>query len=381
MLEHLVSPTPDTIELSPITPSIRSSDAKYSDDFMYLLRRRYGLVKAGDYSEALSLGTHWHALLEFEGRSDALELWNAYRARVLAEAPQRHADQVANDLDFAFGLWTDIIRGAPLSESGQSIAGFLAMPHIRSVASELTIVRGLPNGLSSTIQIDRLLHNTSTNQLVIADLKSTGTDAQVRAAQCPFEFQTWHYLENLHAALPTVCAHFDLPTDVTIASMLHLIFRKPTIRMSGEDRDYTLEHKTITRGPRKGTVDTIRNYHGQPRWHNFVERAKAWYRDNPGQILKSATHFSGNELLRMEYRTRLEKLCERALREPVPMLHPRTESGAVEWSGVSPYYPFYLSPDPDTWPMLAARHGFKVEHRDPPVEPLSENQVLIQEKS
>lgn len=380
MLEHLVSPTPDVIELNPITPSIRSSDAKYSDDFMYLLRRRYGLVKAGDYSEALSLGTHWHALLEFEGQPNALELWNTYRTKVLADAPPRHADQIAGDLDFAFGLWTDIVRKAPLSESGQSIAGFLSMPHIRTVASELTIVRGIGDGLSSTIQIDRLLYNTSTNQLVIADLKSTGTDAQVRAAQCPFEFQTWHYLENLHAALPAVCARYDLPADVTIASMLHLIFRKPTIRMSGEDRDYTLEHKTITRGPRKGTVDTIRNYHGQPRWHNFVERAKAWYTDNPGQILKSATHFSGNEALRREYRLRLRRLMDKALLAPVPELHPRTESGAVEWHNVSPYYPFYLSPDPATWPMLAARHGFKVEHRDPPIEPLAPDAVLILEK-
>jgi len=377
MLDHLVRKT-EPIALEPVVPSIRSSDAKYSDDFMYLLRRRYGIVKQTDYSEALALGTHFHALLEFEGAPDLDTLWTAYRARTIAEANPRQLDRVAQDLDYAYGLWTDIIRNAPLSENGTSIAQYLARPHIRSVASELLVRQGLPFSQSRTIQIDRLLFNEQTNQLIIADLKSTGTDAQVRAAQCPFEFQTWHYLETLNAVLPRIIERFDLPADTTVGSMMHIIFRKPTIKMSGDDRDYTLTHKTITRGPRKGAVDTIRDYHGAPRWHNFVGRCKDWYRDNPNQVLRSVVHYSGNEALRHDYDLRLDSLMNRNRRLPVWCYHPRTESGAVEWHSTSPYYPFYLSPDHTVWPTIMAQYGFTIEHRDPPIT-LSAGEVRIEE--
>lgn len=376
MLNHLV-PVNRPPSLEPVIPSIRSSDAKFPDDFLYLVRRKYGLVKQGDYSEPLSLGTHFHYLLELEGAPDREARWTQYRASVLAAGEARILDKISNDLDFAYGLWTDIIRTASLSDTGNaSISEMFERDSIRSLGSEIKIRYGLRDGASSTIQIDRLIYNSTTNQLSIVDLKSTSMDAQARAAMCPFEFQTWHYLCTLHKALPQVIEHFELPGDTTIGSMMHLIFRKPTIRMSGEDRDYTLNHKEITRGPRKGVIDTIREYHGEPRWHNFVERCKIWYGENPGQVLRSSTHFAGNESLRSEYLIRLEQLIELSIRDP-SLPHVRSDGGAVDFRGPSVYYPFYLSPDPAVWPTLAVRHGFDVEHRDPPIN-LAPNQVRIE---
>lgn len=366
MLEHLIH-TPRTLDLAPVVPHIRSSDDKFSDDFVYLLRRRYGLVKAGDYSEPLSLGAHWHALLEHSEDPDPMAFWPAYREGVIKEARPKDLETVSNDLDFAQGIWRDIVLAETISEDGETVQDYLKRPYMRTIASELTLRMGLPDGNISTIQIDRLRLNERTNSLTLVDLKSTSSPAQVRAAMCPFEFQTWHYLVTLSEALPALIDHFGLPPDVTVGGMDHLIFFKTKIRPSAQDRDFELEHKTITRGPRKGAVDTLRNYYGAPRWHNFVERAKAWYAENPGSVLVSTTHFSGNENLRAEYTVRLRALCERNLRAPDPSLHPRTERGATDWKGVSAYYPFYMSPDPSVWPVLAAQHSFTVEHRDPPM--------------
>jgi hypothetical protein len=369
MLNHLIA-QPEVPVLEPVRPHIRSSDAKFGDDYLYLLRRRYGLVKAGTYSEPLALGSHYHKLFEVEGTDTWLRDWAEYRDAVLQERPG--SKFVERDLDFAFHTWTGVLKGLPVSDDGQRLGDYLDLTKAQTIASELKVSVGRASASNQvvpcTIQIDRLGYNANDNSLTIYDLKSTSLQTQVRAAACPFEFQTWHYIVTLQTAVTSGALEtWGVPSDARVTGMDHIIFQKPTIRMSQEDRDYTLKKVTPTRGKNAGTTRLERDYHGEPQWSNFVDRCITCYKDQAMPALVSQTHLTGNQALMAEYYVRLDRLLERATRDPRPELHPRSESGAVDWRSVSDYYPFYLDADPGRWPVLAVRHQFSVEHRDEPL--------------
>lgn len=370
MLEALSGAGRSVPDLEPVSPPIRSSDAKYSCPYMYLLRRRYGLVPPAEYSPALSQGTHWHKLLELETEPDFEKSWDTYSNEVLHGLEGNVLTNVKRDLELCKHTWS-VIRSRPCDEKGNTLAHLVRMPHLRLVANELKISMNITGPLQIeypvTIQIDKLFYHPKQNALYIFDLKSTGSDAQVRAAQCPFEFQTWLYIETLNQFVG-IGGYQDLgvPQDTKVAGIQHYIFSKPKIRLSAEDRDYELKTRIFQKGPRKGTTDISRNWYGEPQWSNFVRRWAQQFIDNPERVLCSFTPLLGNEGLLGDFWNRLDwisPLSQCAVDEPIFF---RTESGAVDWNAVSPYYPFYVNPRREDWAQIAARHNFRVEHRDPP---------------
>jgi hypothetical protein len=373
MLEFLAQ-TSTPLPLEPVVPHIRSSDAKYNDDFLFLLKRRYGLVKARDYSEPLALGTHFHKLFEVEGTPNWIEAWGRHRDRFLAETGSPL--QAEKDLDFAFHVWTGALKDCTIDDRGRTLARYLEDGQPYDVAAELKVSVGYSEAVL-TAQIDKLRYDPKTNQVTLLDLKSTSQPSQVRAAMCPFEFQTWHYIFIVECAIKKGSLEpYGIPKDATVSGMSHIIFEKATIRPSGEDRDYNLKEVTPTRGKNAGTTRLERDYYGEPRWENFVERVKLWYKDHPDALLISHTHASANSSLRSDYFQRLFPLITRTQKTPSPLYHARTESGVVDWKSVSAYYPFYVNPDTAQWPMIAAKNGFKIEHRDEPLK-LEEGQVVV----
>lgn len=55
------------------------------------------------------------------------------------------------------------------------------------------------------------------------------------------------------------------------------VIQTPGIRLSGEDRDYTIEKHILKSGPRKGETEDRKVFDGEPKFENYVKRCKDWY--------------------------------------------------------------------------------------------------------
>jgi hypothetical protein len=164
--------------------------------------------------------------------------------------------------------WFEAAADIPMGPSG-TLRNHMQRKCWKTLGRELFIRVRHPKAPKTTMvaQFDQLWYHTEHNTLWVPDLKSTSEDPRVRAARCGVEFQTWHYLTCLELALEDGSLHDlypDLPPDVKIGGMMHYIIKKPAIRLSQKDRDFTIVEKEITRGPNKGTVRSEKEYYGDP---------------------------------------------------------------------------------------------------------------------
>lgn len=367
-----------------VTPPVRSSDYGLSaNPFLYLMRRRFGVVPIFDYSEALSRGSWWHQAAELmhlpPDEADALfttawqdredELLDACEARGGVK-PDKFLERERHDYLTA-RAWFDAALQIPLKDNaGQTFDNwhtYLEGKHLRIVGTEITI-----RTHDSAIMCDALMLDDE-DRLWIVDYKTTSSSATDRLATCPDEFQTLLYTNVLAESIGAVRRFFGLPPRASVGGMIHVAIQKPGIKFGREDRDCLEYDHELKSGPRKGQIERRREYAGDPRIENYVGRCRDWMLGQ-NQYLHFAEERAADPCINISWtphrvveqrdnwyylmRERIEKLRDR---KPVKELFP---PGASEFNNRrSPYLPFQVL-NPEYWSAIMAEDGFVVRHRD-----------------
>jgi hypothetical protein len=282
-----------------VTPHIRSSDFYLclTDPFRYYVERRYGLRSAFDSPAALVHGSWMHTCFEVDDFTQPVLSYEQLMARIrptlearLAElkvlidtfnmSPEtgrRILDTEEQDAQLV-ATWYTAARTIPFGHY-RNFAHFLGNPNFRILEREFPITVPGPDSSwpSFSGRMDSLLYRTDTNLLYVVDYKSTAKSCVQRLSVCPAEFQTHHYARLLLAVLPSVREKHNLPADVRIGGVIHIAVRKPTIKLSSEDRSYKIVDFTPSRGPNKGITRPQYEYEGEPSFTNYLKRVTEQY--------------------------------------------------------------------------------------------------------
>ena len=361
-------------------PPIRSSDYRLTRSCprTYYLSRRLGLVKAFQYSRALSRGSWVHLAFAciLDDPSD--------RAVTLEQAIVARCEEL-RDVAKAMGVSSDKIREMVAREEQDartSIAWFNAALQIPD-GSQRTLAQRFKedwNVIEQEPEIkvgDRLIQpdcivEDKAGKLWIVDFKTTSMSTNARLQTCPLEFQTQHYF---HTYLSHLQVATNTPTN-RLGGVLHIAVRKPSIEFGMKDRPFTLDTSPFKSGPRKGEPRNEKIYTGEPDAYLYEERCLDWYigrgeylhmeperlTDPCVAISTTSAELLLSEDLAEEYNERLSFVRMYASRPPQPC---NFEIGdpVVQHGSPSPYLPYHMI-EPGKWPELVQAEGFVQRDRD-----------------
>ena len=245
--------------ITPQEPMIHSGDDTLINggkEFLFLLKRLYGLVPAFSEGEALTRGGWFHTIA-FHSFGVDPEIAASTLLPVVA-ARMKELDSICKQFkvseekkagilerenkDYANALcWWEATRQVPIKQHG-TFQEFFSKEEWITLGKELTLRFKSPEFKLTLIAIlDILLYHKGLNSLWIADYKTTSDPCIIRLATCTVEFQTAHYLYILAWILQTGLLHKmfpDLPKDVKIGGMYHIAIQKPSIVFGQKDRPY-----------------------------------------------------------------------------------------------------------------------------------------------
>ena len=365
-------------------PHIRSSDYRLlrSCPRTYYLSRKLGLVKAFQYSKALTRGSWVHlafACILDDPTDRALTLEQAIVARCeelrevakqMGASPEKVREMVAREeIDARTSIaWFNAAMQVP-DGSGKTLA--------QRFAEDWTVVEQEPEILYADclIQPDCIVRDKA-GKLWIVDFKTTAMSTNARLQTCPLEFQTQHYyhtLADVLAAQPEMTLQYG---SDTVAGVLHVAVRKPSIEFGMKDRPFTLDESPFKSGPRKGEPRNERIYTGEPDPYLYEQRCLDWYMGRgeyshfePERLTDPCVAISTTsaelllaEDLKCEYHDRLSFIRKYTSRTSQPS---EFEIGdpVVQHGTPSPYLPFHMV-EPGKWPELILAEGFLQRDRD-----------------
>lgn len=366
-------------------PHIRSSDYRLlrSCPRTYYLSRKLGLVKAFQYSRALSRGSWVHlafACILDDPTDRALTLEQAIVARC----------EELRDVCKQMGVSGDKVREMVAREEQDartSIAWFNAALQVpdgsgktlsQRFAEDWTVVEQEPEIKvgDRLIQPDCILRDKA-GKLWIVDFKTTSMSTNARLQTCPLEFQTQHYFHTLTEAIQLDSPELALQWGSdNVGGVLHIAVRKPSIEFGLKDRPFTLDESPFKSGPRKGEPRNERIYTGEPDPYLYEQRCLDWYLGRgeyshfePERLTDPCIAISTTsaelllaEDLKTEYHDRLSFIRKYTQRPSQPS---EFEIGdpVVQHGTPSPYLPFHMV-EPGKWPELILAEGFLQRDRD-----------------
>lgn len=366
-------------------PLIRSSDYRLvrSCPRTYYLSRLLGLVKAFQYSRALSRGSWVHLafaciLDDPSDRAVALEQAIVARceelrdvAKELGTSPDKIRDIVAREEQDARTsiAWFNAALQVP-DGSQRTIAQRFADDWV-VVEQEPEIAHG-----DCLIQPDCIVRDKA-GKFWIVDFKTTSMSTNARLQTCPIEFQTQHYFNTFLSRVssdPIAAAQWCRPEQV--GGVLHIAVRKPAIEFGMKDRPYTLDTSPFKSGPRKGEPRNERIYHGEPSPYLYEERCLDWMLGRgeylhfePERLTDPCVAISTTsaELLlspdsKSEYDSRLSFVRDYRSQPAEPRMF-EIGDPVVQHGTPSPYLPFHMI-EPGKWPELMLAEGFLQRDRD-----------------
>ncbi len=395
-----------------VVPHIHSSDLSLiSDPFLYYLTRRLGLKDAFRDSQALRDGGWFHRRFELFNPSYAREHLPAdcdpqTVEQAMAILLSHRSEEISAACD-AFGK-SDSFRDACIEREDESIrttfgwydaarevripsrgtfTELLSHPQYQILGREIRITwrdqrwRHCP----LTATYDAILYHLPTRTLWVLDLKTHTGSVRNRLSVCTLEYQTALYLYILHRTIRHARSNpghipWDISSNAEVGGMIHLVFQKPTIRLSGKDRATTTEEHVVKSGKYKGEVRTKETPHGEPRLDLFVERCRHWYlgtgphsdkayeRSDDPPVNFSRTHFPlfwGDRRYKQEFFAKTNAIYDLATRTPHPENFYRTNSGPLTYGGgLSPYADLFHLPV-ERWEKAIHANCLAVSHRDP----------------
>lgn len=422
---------------TPVIPLTHSSDYGLclQDPLLYYWRRILGLSCPLEYSKAFSLGRKFHLCYELSDSSGAIDhgalgdrsiidldetLTSLQLSGVSEDRCRDYLLRERVDLQIATSFFEAAIK---IPAGRYTLPQFIAAKGWELLGSEIELVTPSPvlPGISgplpdSVIRIDRLYHSPKTNTLWILDPKTCGCPPETRAQKCPIEFQTFHYLETLRAAVESgdwinrdwIRSNIMVDTlrDATVGGMVHWIVQKPTIIFGSQDRPYSYiahskrsgkiaradfkdGHWTIYRKPdikgneeepaflttdEEQVVEALEEYAGvkahkefagDPSVELYTARCDQWYKeieeDHCPVEISCTLALTPSD--RAEYHRMLKFVHSHALREPEPSNFRYNPETTVSGHSVSRWAPFLLCPRAQ-WPEIIRRGNFIVSRRD-----------------
>lgn len=316
------------IELPVLTPPVRQSTV---EDYIlcprkFMLRHRFGLSLPG-YDEALTIGTFYHNFMAFHrlGRPEEEAVLFIERAidRRMAEALERAGpigilpggmttDQLRKKLE----QWADVARA--MASVFQKEYPWPSRFKTLLVEQEILMDHAeVPGKMVGTI--DALVADEDRRELWLVDDK-TCSNPKDRVATIPFEVQPFFYL-CLVSSLLDIRQEFE---GYQVRGIIHNVIERPAIRISGADRDFKVTKRVLKSGPRKGQEVEEKEYEGEPKFSNYVNRVRDWYtgsgdyayeeRDRKTEplMLQSEYYFPAGgyeETLTMIYKTAVASRC------------------------------------------------------------------------
>jgi len=376
-----------SIGLTPVVPCVRSSDdnTTLEDPYKYFLRRILGLVPALDYAPALSQGKWIHTRFEMIGVTEQkavddhmnMALLDVYdhicdlaNIGVGDTTITRMKDTARTDMILA-NSWYEGAAKISLPGYG-TFVDYIMRDEWEIVCAEEDIRIPFRNTFI-TIRPDLVLYNKKKNTFYIVDLKSCAEATVVRGMTCPYEFQTWLYPWAFRLALQHEWInHLQIPCDAKMGGMIHVLVRKPTIRLAKCDRPFIME--TDDKGKEKKV------YTDEPDPAAYAVRCSDWYAMEMAQFTKSKDSdpnasppvnisFTSGDLfedilIHKQFHESLERIHHYSTMKPEPFNFPRNFKAIRSYGRISPYAPFYICPI-QQWPEIIAKERFVVEHRDP----------------
>lgn len=365
-------------------PPIRSSDYRLlrSCPRTYYLSRRLGLVKAFQYSRALSRGSWVHlafACILDDPTDRAITLESAIAARCdelravckeMGVSPEKVREMVAREEQDARTsiAWFNAALQIP-DGSGRTLAQRFAEDWT-IVAQEADIMHG-----DRLIQPDVIVRDKA-GKLWIVDFKTTAMSTNARLQTCPLEFQTQHYFHTFNDMLPANPELILQYGSDQVGGVLHIAVRKPSIEFGMKDRPFTLDESPFKSGPRKGEPRNERIYTGEPDPYLYEQRCLDWYlgrgeyshfeperlTDPCVAISTTSAHLLLADDLKTEYDDRLSFIRNYTSRPAQPG---EFEIGdpVVQHGTPSPYLAFHMV-EPGKWPELILAEGFLQRDRD-----------------
>lgn len=378
-------------------PPSRASDYSLclSNPFQYYLTRRLGLVPMLSWSEALSAGTWMHERARYFFQSFPngdlpaelnTELQNQLDDRLtelraacntLSISPARE-NEILEDERRAYALGRAIFEAAITFQfpSGETLLSKFQAPNRYRIAlceKKLTVTH--PKHGEVCCQPDLLLAEMTGNRCWIIDWKSTGDTALNRLRACRTEQATYLY--------PYVVSEYlknnELPylsKGASVGGIIHVAIEKPGIRLSGEDRDFTIKDFTPRSGPNKGITRQEKEYHGEPTFPNYLRRVTDWIHgsgtythERPARVAAPPVNISTiymNGISRDEWERfdrRLSLNHHYAKCRAYPINFPDNVGQLVAGDIPSAYHPFYHLP-PARWPEVVVDSKLIVARRE-----------------
>lgn len=430
----------------PRIPTIRSSDFNLVNRcrFLYWLQRRMGLVPAFRYSDALSFGSWFHTALQC--------LQDPPRARKVVdlalESRIQEINGICDTLNIRKGEPRQNIIAAEREDAYTAWAWFRAALSYRRSNDPYTS-HGLPAYFSSpwqvlgqeirmgyrfpetpkcplVIELDSLVYNPTTKQIWGVEGKTTQLPTIVRGQLIRIEAQPRHYCFVLNELLRVgeIQRHYNLPASTTLGGIFHLIFAKPQIRLSGQDRRYgyaneskrsglrgaasflpklkewhcsiyqldsaapherkkfSTEEKAIAYLEATVTTQAKKVFQGEPDPSLYAKRCQQWYtatgdyadrrneiaHNPPVLVSTTPAEVVLDEDKMNSYFTQLHRVYKYATLHPVPCQFDMHTDGATSMNGLSPYAPFYTTM-PRQWPDIIRRDNFIQQFRDEDIDP------------
>jgi hypothetical protein len=215
--------------------------------------------------------------------------------------------------------------------------------------------------------VDLAIRVPSTNRVWIRDIKVSSRDYDYTMTGYAFGLQARFYRLLLESFL-FAREHEGKDDPGERVGDVNRVFgfvvdyiRMPTITFCGQDRDYVDREKVLSRGPRKGQTVQEREYFGEPKMDNYIQRCRQWYAEQ-GEGAIASFHVAFTEpLLCEEFYQHLRVGMAYTGCPPDPKLFPRdpTTSVCKSYQRTCEYYPLCCS-DWAAWEqIIATRYEYK----------------------
>lgn len=421
-----------TYGIQAIEPPVRSSDYNLvlANPLLYLVIRRFGLVKGLSYSEAKNRGSWYHLLQQFP--DDALaHAENRYGQRLVelntackmygieGETRTNILRREKEDFYFAKALY-EAANQVSMGAAYGTMSKYFGQPHWTLLGTEYNLDWEY-EGIKCKAVLDRLYYHENQATLWIPDYKTTTFEAKLRALSCPIEFQTWHYLNGVRRLLPEIIKRHSLSLNTRVGGMMHIIVQKPNIKFGSKDcpvlrwqsegkrsgisgrvvptnNGYTLTLSTEgiasnypnTPEGLEEALQTLAEATGkkpeavrseEPSYPHFLRRvsdcmlARGEYASDRAEreanpyVLGSFTTATEvfSEYQNAQYERRLRFIHSHATRPPYPEDFLSAPDSVLAFGKKSDYASFLLTP-PANWPEVVTLERFVSIHRDNPTE-------------
>ena len=390
------------------TPPFRSDriEKALDDPLLFFLTNRLGLTPALSYSKALTRGTWFHTIAALwcnqppedtcpPTSNFSFQTLGLYASRLEARLQELrtqcaamgiHGDRLTEVLareekdHHCARAWFDVALQVPFHTPKKTLTTLkdliLHKDH-KIVGCEIRVSFNVDRcpGTPLIATFDLLIYNKRTNTLWVVDWKTCECLVTKRLNICPAETQSQLYLYAAREAIksPNFLTSMNLPANVRLGGMIHVVVQKPTIEFGSLDRDFTVDVSPFTRGPRKGQPRNEKKYHGEPRFPNYLVRCRNWYLAEEDYLHLKDTRkappvgiswifpqsLDGEALDR--YHDRLEythDLCTRSV-DPDPRRRFLANPSTLHTPGDhdNPYLPFYTCGLLE-WPEIIRKGGF-----------------------